>query len=152
MEMIIFIGIQGSGKSSFYKERFYSTHVRINRDMLKTKHREKRLFETCLEIGQPFVIDNTNVTRVERAVYISAARLSGFRITGYYFIATTREAIARNARRTGRARIPVVGILGTYKRLEAPVKGEGFDELFHVTLKEDGEFVVNASSEAVPPS
>ena len=36
MEAILFIGIPGSGKSSFYKEQFYGIHLRINRDMIKT--------------------------------------------------------------------------------------------------------------------
>ena len=41
MEAVILIGIQGAGKSTFYKDRFFNTHVRINLDMLKTRHREK---------------------------------------------------------------------------------------------------------------
>ena len=40
MEAVIFVGLQASGKSTFYRERFSRTHVRINLDMLKTRHRE----------------------------------------------------------------------------------------------------------------
>jgi hypothetical protein len=40
MELALFIGIQATGKSSFYKERFYRTHVRVNYDMVKTRDRE----------------------------------------------------------------------------------------------------------------
>ena len=36
MEAIIFVGLPGSGKSSFYKERFFDSHVRISLDLLKT--------------------------------------------------------------------------------------------------------------------
>jgi len=36
MEAVIFTGIQAVGKSTFYKEHFFTTHVRINLDMLKT--------------------------------------------------------------------------------------------------------------------
>ena len=64
MEAIVFIGIQGTGKSSFYQERFFHTHVRLNSDMLKTKHRLRLLLQACLEAKQPFVLDNTNVTRL----------------------------------------------------------------------------------------
>lgn len=32
MEAVIFVGIQASGKTSFYLERFFETHVRISRD------------------------------------------------------------------------------------------------------------------------
>ena len=59
MEAVIFMGVQGSGKSSFYKERFFRTHVRINLDMLKTRHREGRFLRMCVETRQPFVVDNT---------------------------------------------------------------------------------------------
>jgi hypothetical protein len=43
MEMVLFIGIQAAGKSSFYLERFFRTHVRVNLDMLKTHYREDLL-------------------------------------------------------------------------------------------------------------
>lgn len=37
VEGIIFVGIQPSGKSTFYHDRFSNTHLRINLDMLKTR-------------------------------------------------------------------------------------------------------------------
>ena len=71
MELIVFIGIQGTGKSSFYRERFHRTHVRVNLDMLRTRHREQLLFVACLEGKTPLVVDNTNVTRADRARYLA---------------------------------------------------------------------------------
>src|ERR671933_430109 len=118
MEAVIFVGIQASGKSSFYKERFFRTHVRINLDMLRTRHRERLLIRACLEARQPFVVDNTNVKKEERAKYIEAARAAGFRVVGYYFPSTVRDALRRNNLRTGPRHIPVKGILGTSKRLK----------------------------------
>jgi len=35
-DAVIFTGIQASGKSTFYKEQFSRTHIRINLDMLRT--------------------------------------------------------------------------------------------------------------------
>jgi shikimate kinase len=65
VEAILLIGIRGSGKSSFYKERFYATHLRIvDRDMLKTKRRERALIEACFKIQQRFVFDNVSATRI----------------------------------------------------------------------------------------
>ena len=49
MEMVLFIGIQATGKSAYYSEKFYRTHVRINGDMLETRHREDLLIRACLE-------------------------------------------------------------------------------------------------------
>jgi len=82
MEAVIFIGIQASGKSSFYRERFFNTHVRINLDMLKTAHRQQVLLDACLASKQPFVIDNTNATIAKRSMFISAAKAAGFRVVG----------------------------------------------------------------------
>jgi len=136
----LFIGLPGSGKSSFYKERFYATHVRINRDMLKTAHRERRLIETCLEIGQRFVVDNTNLTRAARGEYIQRAKAAKFRVIGYYFRTRVAAAIARNEER--QAKIPKVGIFAAQKRLEVPSSDEGFDELYCATLEREKGFSV----------
>ncbi|MEQ8541828.1 MAG: hypothetical protein RIB93_30755 [Coleofasciculus sp. D1-CHI-01] len=68
MEAVILIGIQASGKSSFCRDRFYNTHIRINLDMLKTRHREAILVQACLDAQQRFVVDNTNPTRADRAL------------------------------------------------------------------------------------
>lgn len=142
MEAVIFIGIQGSGKSSFYRERFFDTHVRINMDMLKTKHRQHLLLSACIEARQPFVVDNTNVTAATRAYFIAPAKAAGFRVTGYYFRSDVKAALQRNIRRVGAARVPDKAVLGTYKRLELPTRVEGFDALFYARVDEAGGFLV----------
>jgi predicted kinase len=147
VEAVIFVGIQASGKSSFYRERFFDTHLRINLDMLKTRHREWILLRACIEAKQPFVVDNTNPSIEERVRYIELARSGGFRVVGYYFRSPPKEALTRNARRTGKARIPEKGILGTHKRLRVPRLEEGFDELYYVRIDETGCFVVEEWSD-----
>lgn len=142
MEAVIFVGIQATGKSSFYRERFFDTHVRINLDMLKTRHRERIFLRACVEARQPFVVDNTNPSIEERARYVEPARAGGFRVVGYHFRSTVGDALARNALRTGKARIPNRGIFGTNKRLQIPSLGEGFDELYQVRVDGTGSFVV----------
>jgi predicted kinase len=139
MECVIFIGIQGSGKSGFFKARFADTHVRINRDMLKTQNRERRFFELCLETSQPCVIDNTNPRSSDRAAFIGAAKARGFRVIGFFFAVPVKDALARNASREGKARVPVFGVLRTAKILEQPQLSEGFDELYRVEIR-DGQF------------
>lgn len=93
MQAIIFTGIQASEKSTFYSQMFSQTHIQINLDMLKTRHREKRLLETCLEIIQPFLVDNTNLTVEERKHYIEPAKNQGFYIIGYYFESNINDSI-----------------------------------------------------------
>lgn len=150
MEAVILVGIQASGKSTFYKQRFFDTHVRISRDLLRTRNRERLLLNACLESRQPFVVDNTSVLAEERARYIQPARAAGFRVVCYYFRTETRAAIARNKLRQGRAVVPIPGILGTYKKLEEPRPEEGFDEIYAVTLTASNEFVVEPFSPTGP--
>lgn len=143
MEGIIFIGIQASGKSTFFQRFFFKSHVRLSLDMLKTRHRESIMLEACIHAKQSFVIDNTNPTRNDRARYIEKLRENKFKIKGYYFQSKIDECLARNISREGTEQIPDVGVKGTYNKLEKPSYDEGFDELYYVSLK-GHEFVVQA--------
>ncbi len=131
-DAVLLIGVQASGKSSFAKDTLFDSHVRINRDMLRTKHRESLILNACLEAVQSFVIDNTNPSKEERAGYIDVAQARGFRVVGYYFRSEIETALRRNAERLGSARIPDAGVRGTHARLEIPNQSEGFDALFYV--------------------
>lgn len=138
MEAIVLAGVQGAGKTTFYAERFLHTHVRISRDLLRTPNREARFLELCLETRQPFVVDKINPTPDDRAPYVRAAREAGYRVVAYWLDVAPRDAIARNATRSGKARVPVRAILGTHKRLVVPTLAEGFDAVWRVTHDEDG--------------
>jgi predicted kinase len=148
MQAIIFIGLQGAGKSTFYLRNFASTHLRISVDLAKTRPREKRLIESCLGSGREFVIDNTNPTAASRQPYIQAAKAARFRVIGYFFIPDIKASLERNARRTGKEKVPVPGIYRTNKILEPPAYSEGFDELYTVEVRGD-EFVVTRSPPAI---
>jgi predicted kinase len=138
VEAIIFCGIPGSGKTTLYKERFLETHVRISRDLLRTKNREAVFLRACLDTRQRFVVDKMNATAAERAPYIGAAREAGFTVVAYFIDTPPSLAIARNHARHGRARIPVPAILGAYARLEPPREEEGFDAVRVVRSTEEG--------------
>lgn len=143
MQLVLFIGVQGAGKSTFYREQFAETHLRLNLDMLRTRHRESILLAACLEANQPVVIDNTNPSRTERAGYIAAAKAARFEVVGYYFRSVFAEAAPRNANRSAASRVPEKGLLGTLGRLERPTYDEGFDRLFYVRPNEAGGFLVD---------
>lgn len=141
MEIILLIGIQASGKSTFYLRRFFETHVRISRDMLRTARRERILSQTCFHAGQRFVVDKCNVTRAARAEYIALARAHGFRVVGYYFEPDIEASLARNATRTEKNRIPAAGVYAMLGRLQPPTAEEGFDELYRVSISQNGTFI-----------
>ena len=135
--MIIFIGIQGSGKSTFYHS-YFSDMIHINLDTLRTRHREREAIKSCIEEDQSFIVDNTNPTKVDRQRYIPFAKEKGYKIIGYYFESKISDCISRNAKREGKARIPDKAIAFTYNRLELPDYKEGFDELYYVKITDEG--------------
>lgn len=140
MEIIIFIGLQAAGKSSYYKERLFHTHVHISLDMLRTRRREQILVDACLDARQAFAVDNTNPTPADRARYIGPARAAGFHVVGLYFRSAVSECLARN---NGRDRaVPDKAILGTAGRLILPSLAEGFDQLRHIRIDSAAGFVV----------
>lgn len=141
VECVIFIGIQASGKSTFYKEKFFNTHIRINLDMLKTRYREDIFLAASIKGKQPFVIDNTNPSIEDRKKYIDISKNYKFKVIGYYFEPNFTESLKRNELRQGKEKIPDVGIKSTMKKLEIPTLEEGFDELYNVKIIED-KFIV----------
>jgi predicted kinase len=153
MDMIIFIGLQGSGKSTFYQTHFAQTHVLISKDLFPNNknplRRQQQLIVEALQAGKPVVIDNTNASRESRAELIEIGREYGATVIGSFFEVQLKESLARNKQRTGKARVPDVAIFATLKRLVPPTYEEGFDQLycvhnrddyaFDVALMEDGE-------------
>jgi predicted kinase len=144
-ECAILIGLPGSGKSTFYTQRLAATHQHISRDLFPNARsrqtHQDALLRKALTQGLSVAVDNTNASPAERAAIVTIAREHGARIVGYYIEATTREAVARNERRQGRARVPKVAIFTCAKRLVAPSVDEGFDELHRVRVDDEGRFV-----------
>ncbi len=138
MEAVVFCGMQASGKTTFYAQHFLHTHARISMDLLRTRHREARFLAACLETQMRFVVDNTNPTREERARYVQPALAARYRVLAYVFETDVGAALARNAARTGRQRIPDRGVLGTRKRLQVPTLEEGFASVHRVVLGPGG--------------
>jgi predicted kinase len=155
-ELVIFVGLQASGKSTFYRERFAATHVHVSKDELRNvRHREARqreLVHAALTTGRSVVVDNTNATREDRAALIAQGRAFGARVVGYHFVSRVPESLARNRGREGRARVPDVAIFATAKRFQAPSHAEGFDELWRVGIAGDMRFEVGEIPRDEPPA
>ena len=120
MELIIFIGLQASGKSTFYRTHFVMTHVLVSKDRLPHhKHRAQRqrqLIEDVLQGGSSVVVDNTNPTLEERAELIQLGRIYGAEIEGYYFVPQVKLSLARNKQRSGKEKVPDIAIFATMKK------------------------------------
>ena len=136
MELVVFSGIPASGKTTFYRERFLATHVRVSLDLLKTRQREDVLLHACLAAQQPVVVDNTNPLASQRMRYAQLAKAAGFRSVLYFFDISTRTAVGRNSGREGQEKVANVAIFGSQKKLQRPSRDEGFDEMYRVTTGE----------------
>jgi hypothetical protein len=122
MEAIVLCGVQGSGKTTLYRDRFAATHEHISLDMLGSRAREAALVANCLEEGRRFVVDNTNPTVADRARYIGPARDAGFKVIGYLVEGDGRSV-----------RVGPVTAAATARRFVRPAPEEGFDELWHAS-------------------
>jgi predicted kinase len=141
IECVILVGLPGAGKSSLYRDKFAAAHVHVSKDLWpnasKREDRQREMIEEALASGKSVVVDNTNPTIAERAALIRIARAHGARVIGYFFDVSTRAAVARNAERSGRGKVPNVAIFTAAKRLQHPSLVEGFDQLFRVEIAKD---------------
>ena len=136
VELVVLVGLQGSGESTFFRERFAGTHEHVSKDLFphsrNKNRRQKALIRASLSAGRPVVVDNTNPTPEDRKPLVELGREYGSKIVCCFFEASTLECLRRNARRPGKARVPDVAIYATAKRLVRPSRAEGFDELLCV--------------------
>jgi predicted kinase len=132
-ELIIFVGLQASGKSTYYHTHLAATHVHVSKDLMKnTRDREAKqaaMIEKALGEGRSVVVDNTNPTPAARAPLVALGRRHGARVLAFYFETTVKDAVARNRQREGKARVPDVAIFVTAKKMVPPGFQEGFDEV-----------------------
>src|SRR5688572_26774382 len=73
-ELIIFVGLQASGKSTYYQANFAATHVHVSKDLMKPRNRDAKqleMIEEALSHGRSVVVDNTNPTPAVRAPLIA---------------------------------------------------------------------------------
>ncbi len=102
------------------------------------ERRQRRLIEEALEAGKSVVVDNTNATPADRAALIQIGRQHGAKIVAYSFETTVADARERNDQREGAARVPVVALYTTAKRLVPPSWEEGYNELYRVRISDAG--------------
>lgn len=147
MELLIFIGLQASGKSTFFQKNFATTHKLVSKDLMPNhKNRAKRqaqLIAEALQSGHSVVVDNTNPTIEERALLISLGKQYHAKIIGYYFQSYVSRCLERNQQRQGPEKVPDVGIYATSRKLERPAISQGFDQLFYVKFADNNEFEVS---------
>lgn len=145
-ELCVLIGLQASGKTTFCRQAFGGTHVRVSKDDFpNARHRQARqmrLIEAALLAGRGVVVDNTNPSPQEWAPLTELAGIQGVPAVAYWFAPDLAGSLARNAARTGRALVPEVGVRATARRLARPSVRDGFDVVYLVKFDGAGGFDV----------
>lgn len=146
MDLVILIGLQASGKSTFRRQRFDGTHVVVSKDSFRNNKRPARrqafLVGEALSIGRSVVVDNTNVRREDRLLLIRQAEEFHATVFGYYLQCSLENSLRRNALRTGVERVPDVGVISMAKLFELPTWSEGYHELYLVSSESPDGFEI----------
>lgn len=145
-EMIIMIGIPGSGKTEFVKKYIVPHgYVHVNQDECKTKVKCIALVKKALEKNKSVVIDNTNPNIETRNTYTSLAVDYGYKHIRA-IIMNTDDAIAKHLNNVrhiySNGKIPKVNdiVYSIFKKSYIkPLKSEHFDKIETVNFIFDSE-------------
>ena len=141
-QAIVFMGIQASGKTTFYEQMLASRgYVHISLDILHTRNKEDKLLTECLENGRSFVVDNTNPEISVREKYIIKAKEYGYQLIGIFFQSKVKDCMQRNEQRG--LKVPQKAIACTSNNLQMPSVEEGFDELYFVSININNKFKIS---------
>lgn len=131
--MVILIGLQASGKSTFFEQYFKEKDfAHVNLDSLHSRNKENVLIEECIEKGQSFVVDNTNPTCADRSRYMDMVKGKGYKTVCVFMQSILKDCIERNELRD--RVVPQVAIAGTSNKLEMPSYTEGFDKIYFAKI------------------
>jgi predicted kinase len=132
-EVVVMVGIQGSGKSAWVTAHLAATHAVVSKDnwphARDLEALQRRLVSHLLAADRSVVVDNTSPSPADRAALVSIGHARGSRVRAVFLDTPFHLCLARNAARTGRARVPLAAMLATRSRLVPPTDAEGFDQV-----------------------
>lgn len=144
-EMAVLIGIQASGKSTFYRTCLPS-FIHVSKDNFRNNknkaRRQEQLIRVAAERSENVCVDNTNVSREDRAAVVALGQELGYFVTGYVFEFDRDRTLRWNLEREQRDQVREAGIWATLKGYEPVTRDEEFDKLRYVRPDGDGGFAV----------
>lgn len=168
LEVVLFVGSPGSGKSTFYSKHIASnslekSYTRINQDTLKTRDKCLKVAGERLAEKESIVVDNTNPEAATRKLWIDLAKTHNAKIRCLYFnvpddLCTHNDVVrgmhapgagsggnkeegkelAKVLNPEGRTQLPGIAFSGFRSKFQAPQLKEGFDEVVELKFEWEG--------------
>lgn len=140
-ELVLLVGYQGSGKSTFVKSNKCfndpKKYTIISMDILKTKTKCLKLCEKSMENNLSVLIDNTNPDKKSRKEYIDLAKKYNYNITCIKIVCDKDIAIHNAYLRNynyNRVMIPSIAYNIYKKRYEEPEESEGINRIIEKNM------------------
>ncbi|GAA5905538.1 polynucleotide 3'-phosphatase [Sporobolomyces salmoneus] len=154
LDVVIFVGSPGAGKTSFYAKHFQPKgYVHINQDTLRTRDACVRLLRETLSSPSPksCIIDNTSPAAATRDVYLSILRSEFPKVKARCFLFTaSKELCMHNSvyrasyeavdPGNGKKRelLPQIAFENYVKGFQKPTLQEGFSEIKQIFFRFEG--------------
>lgn len=139
-DLIIFVGLPGSGKSSYIRNNILNngkiSYQLINQDIVKNLDKCIKLCEEYMKRDMSIIIDRTNPTKKDRELFISLAKKYNYTNIRCFKMKTTEElALHNNIYRnitTSTSLVPILVYRIYNKNYEAPSHSEGFTKIYPI--------------------
>ena len=140
-ELILLVGCQASGKSSFYREHLATEgYKHVSQDILKSKEKCLSTTEHLLTTGKSVVVDNTNPDIASRSSYIQLATKRSVPVRVFWLVTSMEHCKHNNLYRqitdkTKSHQNIDDRVLNIYQnRFQEPKLGEGVKEVVKVRI------------------
>ncbi|KAJ6155091.1 hypothetical protein N7470_005657 [Penicillium chermesinum] len=147
LELVIFCGSPGAGKSTYYWKNIQPLgYERVNQDLLKTRPKCLKVAREHLEAKRSVAVDNTNADAETRLVWITLAKDLGVPIRCVHLLSppvlcrhnNTVRAANKELNPESRASLPGIAFGDFKKRYKKPELSEGFDDIIDVEFRFQG--------------
>ena len=147
LEVIILMGVPGSGKTTFAWN--FPEHIHINQDRLGNRNDCINAAKRALSHGKSIVIDRTNISRSQRKYFLDVAKDYGAKTFCIFLDFPAVECIERVKGRKEHETLPastpeskIIEVVSKFNNnLELPQYYEGFIEIFHTVDFNDPDFI-----------
>ncbi|KAE8144904.1 polynucleotide kinase 3'-phosphatase [Aspergillus avenaceus] len=148
LELVIFCGSPGAGKSTFYWDYLEPLgYERVNQDILKTRQKCIQVAKDHLTARRSVVVDNTNADPETRNHWIKVSKDLNIPIRCVYFSASSSLCRHNNAVRAAnkfmnpesRVSLPGIAFGDFARRFKEPSMSEGFSDIVRVDFRFRGD-------------